>query len=91
MGKVAEWMYAKWPMFGPIRIRHFAEKSGLRSEILHLGDHLAAKTVELESLKNKIVERAQTPTMIKAKSAAEIRRMVEQENEREFEEQSNGI
>lgn len=54
-----------------------------------ISDQLIAKTLELETLKNKIVERAQVPATIKAKSAAEIRRMVEQDNEREFEE-ANG-
>jgi hypothetical protein len=51
-----------------------------------LGDLLAEKTLELESLKKKIVERAQTPPILRAKSAAEIRRIVDQQNEREFEE-----
>ena len=56
--------------------------------IVELEDQLATKTLELETLKNKIVERAQVPTILKAKSAAEIRRRVEAENERELEEQS---
>jgi uncharacterized protein YeaO (DUF488 family) len=96
VGKIADWLYSEWPMFGPIRIRHFAEKAALRSEMMQeryhkelAEDQLAAKTLELESLKKKIVERAQVTPILKAKSAAEIRRVVEQQNEREFEEQAN--
>jgi Skp family chaperone for outer membrane proteins len=63
----------------------------LQSQLDQVGDLLAAKTLELESLKKKIVEKAKTPPILKAKTAAEIRRLVEQENEREFEEQANGI
>jgi hypothetical protein len=98
MGKIAEWMYAEWPMFGMIRIRHFSEKAGIRSEVLQArrheelaNDEVARLSLELATLKNKIVERASSPPIMKAKSAAEIRRIVEQQNEREFEESANGI
>lgn len=56
-----------------------------------LNDALAAKELELSTLKNKIVERAQVPSTLKAKTSADVRRIVEQANEAEFEEQANGI
>lgn len=62
-----------------------------RRQLEDVADQLAAKTLELESLKNKIVERAQVTPILKAKSSADVRRIVEQDNEREFEESSNGI
>lgn len=64
---------------------------GYRANLMQANDQLAAKTLELESLKNKIVERAQVTPILKAKSSADVRRIVEQDNEREFEESSNGI
>ena len=66
-----------------------AERMWANDRLNVLGDLLAAKTLELETLKNKIVERAQTPSTIKAKSAAEIRSLMERQAEREFEE-ANG-
>ena|ERR1700689_2954954 len=59
--------------------------------LIETQDQLTARTLELESLKKKIVERAQVAPIIRAKSAAEIRRLMEQEQEREFEESANGI
>lgn len=56
-----------------------------------LSDQLAATTLELATLRNKIVERAQVPSTLKAKTSADVRRIVEQANEAEFEEQANGI
>lgn len=53
-------------------------------------DH-AATLLELATLKNKIVERAQVTPILRAKSSADVRRIVEQANEAEFEEQANGI
>ncbi len=48
-------------------------------------------TLQLDTLKNKIVAKAEQQPTIKAKSAAEIRRIVEAQNEREFEESANGV
>lgn len=99
MGKAADWM----GKIGDWLFRETFPEKAQRIEVLQMrltqsqlladsaNDQLAAKTLELETLKNKIVERAQTPTTIKAKSAAEIRSLMERQAEREFEEQANGI
>ena len=63
----------------------------LKGLLLLREDQLTAKTLEYETLKNKIVERAKTPPIIKAKSAAEIRRAMEVQNAHEMEESANGI
>jgi hypothetical protein len=103
MGKIEGarmWLCKKWDLIPTeehdrevdrLQRQWEVERSMASDTIVKLDDMLAAKTLELESLKNKIVQRAQTPDTIKAKTAAEIRRMVEQNNEREFEEQANGI
>jgi hypothetical protein len=54
------------------------EKRDLNDKVSQLADQLAAKTLELESLKNKIVERAQQKPIIKAKTAADVRRLAEE-------------
>jgi hypothetical protein len=46
-------------------------------------ERLALAVMELESLKKKIVERAQVTPILKAKSSADVRRIMEMENERE--------
>lgn len=68
-----------------------AKCKDLQTRLDSTSDKLAVATVQLESLKNKIVKRAKVEPTIKAKSAAEIRRVVEANNEREFEEQTHGL
>jgi len=105
MGKIERYLYEHFPVVSldqyelvKAQLRGSSDLLGqsalqyaeLKMKCDGLGDLLAAKTLELEALKNKIVERAQTPSIIKAKSAAEIRSLMEREAEREFEEQANG-
>lgn len=89
MGQVTDWFFREV----------FPEKAEqldlLRSKVsvltIQVGleqDRSAALMLELTTLKNKIVERAQVTPILKAKSAAEVRRIVEEQNEREFEEQN---
>lgn len=59
-------------------------------QLLEVKQELAQKILEVESLKNKIVEKPEPPKIVHAKTAAEVRRFMEQENERELEE-VNGI
>jgi hypothetical protein len=64
--------------------------SVLTGDWKRLSDRHAALVLELDSLKKKIVERSQVQPIIKAKTAAQVRNLIEQQNEREFEE-ANGI
>jgi hypothetical protein len=89
MGKVMDWLFTGYITEDLHNAKMSALAADFKIKCDYLGDLLAAKTLELETLKNKIVERAQTPTTIKAKSAAEIRSLMEREAEREFEE-ANG-
>jgi hypothetical protein len=92
MGEVKKYLYDRFPIHPQAVVDRMQRViNGLTDSLLDSGDQLAAKTLELESLKNKIVERAQTPTTIKAKSAAEIRSLMERKSEREFEESVDGI
>jgi hypothetical protein len=93
---MATWLYRTAHLFSRERERYDRELEYWHSECARYRDQwraasdaLAEKTLELATLKNKIVERAASPPIMKAKSAAEIRRIVEQQNEREFEESAN--
>lgn len=86
-----EWLHSHLPVVSASeRDRLAAEIRRLERELAQSNDRLAYVTLQLETLKNKIVARAEQQPTIKAKSAAEIRRMVEIQNEREFEESANG-
>jgi hypothetical protein len=87
IGPAREWIFQHLGIIS--RKAHLEIILLLQAEKAKLGDQLAMTTLELESLKKKIVERAQVTPILKAKSAAEIRRVMEQEQEREFEE-ANG-
>jgi hypothetical protein len=105
MGTLKEWIYMHWPVYTQNQIdlmdayakameeglhNYSVSAEGFRIELMEAKDQLAAKELELATLKNKIVERAQVPSTLKAKTSADVRRIVEQANEAEFEEQANG-